>query len=117
MTHSESRAKAKEISDYVRETECTLSEAAAKFCIPSSEVRRKLTAHGVRPVKEITLPSGNSFEILRLLLRGHGCTEISRLYAISKQRVQQIKDIAIAAGWTELASKKENARRLQRRLI
>lgn len=96
---AETRGK---IAQWVKDNNASVPEAASKFGTSRKRVGYACKEHGVTPrlaESDYSPPIARStFEILCLLLQGHGGSEIAEEFGVSRQRVGQIKKRAVEAG-------------------
>ena len=100
MTHEERKRRRAEIGRFCRRNSAVV--AADKFGVSMAMVRTACREHGVTPrrvMPESNVAQPNTFRILKLLIAGKSASTIARKFYISSQRVYQIKERAIQAGF------------------
>ena len=90
----------KAIAEWVRNNNSTAARAARQFKCSTSRVITSCNENGVTPKsnRRILPASPTSFEVLAFLLKGFDGSSIAEEMGISRQRIGQIKERAIAAG-------------------
>lgn len=93
ITRAQQRRR--DIADWVKDNNATVSEAASQFSTSRTRVLRSLTDNGVTPKQETssgykTPVSLSNFEIVRMVLCGYRTSEIVDEHAVSRERVAQI---------------------------
>lgn len=96
LTHAERLARRRKIAEYANSH--TMEQAAQRFKVHEATVRAALRENNL-PVRRRIPPSVSSFQILLRLLDGVLPKEIARELKITPQRVSQIKQQAVAAGF------------------
>ncbi len=98
MTHTERAERRKAIAEHAAKH--GVASAAKKFRVCSGTISESLKAHGVAALDvAVRRNKPESFQILMDLLLGEVPAEIADKYKISRQRVDQIKTKAKAAGF------------------
>ena len=99
MTHPERAARRQAIAEYVRQTKCTVDEAATIFGVTVSTVAGACRAHGVKPAAKSRGLQPNTFKILADLFDATlTVDDIADRRGVTKQRVSQVFVQALKAG-------------------
>lgn len=107
ISHSERERRRNRAVELVRGG-ATLEQATKVTGGSFSTIRAACVAAGIPPTKKNAALS--SFRILHLLLNGKPATSVAIMHKISRQRVAQIKQRAIEAGFKFPITATENAK-------
>ena len=99
MTHPERAARRLAIAEYVRETGCTVDEAAKRFGVTVSTAAGACRDHGVKAAAKSRGLQPNTLKILADLFDATSTIdEIADRRGVTKQRVSQVFVQALKAG-------------------
>lgn len=96
LTHEERRSRRREIAEFSKTH--TDYQTAAEFGVCRDTVVAARRAFGIRKDSECVVNAPSTYQILACLLRGESQSDIARSLVVSRQRVNQIKQGAKAAG-------------------
>lgn len=98
------KKRRKAVADWVAQRNATTADAAVEFGISEATVETACKLNCVEPAKSPRackkLPTDSTFQILKQIVDGDkSLSEIARNANVSRQRVDQIKNKAIEAGF------------------